>query len=435
MTYQEALDWIHGRLAFGNRPGLQRVEALLEKLDNPQNKIKTVHIAGTNGKGSTVTDLRCLLEEENLKVGTYTSPFITYFNERIAINNRPIPNDELVRWVLKLQPLVAELDATEEVSGITEFEIVTALMFGYFAEQKVDIAIVEVGLGGLLDCTNVIMPLASAITTIGMDHMDILGNTIEEIAFQKAGIIKVEVPVVLGDLPEEAVSVITGEANSKTSSVYKYGESFKSSEQQSVEWVGEMFAYQSDELNLSEVMVSLIGKHQVDNASVAIKLYELLAQPLGYKCSEGTIKSALSKAHWSGRMEVIRKEPLIILDGAHNEPAVTRLVESLASMAHDRKIHVMFASLSTKDCQPMIELFQTLPNVELTVTTFDYPKARAIKDYPASVLSEVKSERNWQEGLLKLTKACHSEDMVVVTGSLYFISQVRAFILGGEFYE
>ncbi|MDF0479491.1 bifunctional folylpolyglutamate synthase/dihydrofolate synthase [Vagococcus sp. PNs007] len=435
MTYQEALDWIHGRLAFGSRPGLQRVEALLEKLDNPQHKIKTVHIAGTNGKGSTVTDLRCLLEEENLKVGTYTSPFITYFNERIAINNRPIPNDDLVRWVLLLQPLVVELDAIEEVSGITEFEIVTALMFGYFAEQKVDIAIVEVGLGGLLDCTNVITPLAAAITTIGMDHMDILGNTIEEIAFQKAGIIKNEVPVILGELPESAVTVITAEADAKKSPIYKYGEAFSSSKHESIALVGERFTYQSEQLDLADIKVSLIGKHQVDNASVAIKLYEILAPLLGYTVSEKTIKSGLSQAHWSGRLEVVRKEPLILLDGAHNEPAVRRLVESLATIASGKKIHVMFASLSTKACQPMIELFQSLPNVELTVTTFDYPKARSIEEYPTSVLRDVKSESNWQDGLLNLTESCQKDDMIVVTGSLYFISQVRAFILGGKFYE
>ena len=191
-----AIEWIHSRLPFGTRPGLERVQALLALVDHPEASVPTIHIAGTNGKGSTVNYLMEMIKETGLTVGTYTSPYIESFNERIAIDGRPIADEALVSLVDKYQPLVAQLDEDEAVKGITEFETLTAMALDYFREQAVDVAIIEVGLGGLLDSTNVVQPLLCGITTIGLDHTDILGDTLEKIAAQKAGIIKPNIPVV-----------------------------------------------------------------------------------------------------------------------------------------------------------------------------------------------------------------------------------------------
>ena len=197
---EEAIAWIHSRKKFGSRPGLERIQALLDKVDNPEKKVPVIHIAGTNGKGSTVAYLRSILIEAGVTVGSFTSPYIEEFNERIAIDAQPIPDNQLIVYVEKYQPIVAELDRDPAISGITEFEILTAIMLDYFATEQVDVAIVEVGLGGLLDSTNVVKPILTAITTIGYDHMDVLGDTLNEIAGQKAGIIKKNVPVVTGKI-------------------------------------------------------------------------------------------------------------------------------------------------------------------------------------------------------------------------------------------
>ncbi len=187
---EEAIAWIHSRKKLGSLPGLERIQALLDKVDNPEKKVPVIHIAGTNGKGSTVAYLRSILIEAGVTVGSFTSPYIEEFNERIAIDAKPIPDNQLIQYVKKYQPIVAELDQDPAISGITEFEILTAIMLDYFATEQVDVAIVEVGLGGLLDSTNVVKSILTAITTIGYDHMDVLGDTLNEIAEQKAGIIK-----------------------------------------------------------------------------------------------------------------------------------------------------------------------------------------------------------------------------------------------------
>lgn len=226
-TGKEAIAWIHSRLPFGSRPGLDRVEALLALVDHPEEQVPTIHIAGTNGKGSTVSYLAAILEDAGLTVGTFTSPFIESFNERIAIDGQHIADEDLVTLVNKYQPLVDQLDEKPDVAGITEFETLTAMALDYFLEKKVDVAIIEVGLGGLLDSTNVVKPLLCGITTIGMDHMDILGDTLEEIAFQKAGIIKPGVPVVTGNIPSNAIAIIQQEADKKGAPMYRFNQDYR----------------------------------------------------------------------------------------------------------------------------------------------------------------------------------------------------------------
>lgn len=429
MTYMEALEWIHSRLPFGSRPGLERINALLDKLDNPQRKIKTIHVGGTNGKGSTVTFLRCLLEEAGLVVGTFTSPYITAFNERIAIDNQPIPDNRLVGLVEKFQPLVAELDAVPALSGATEFEIITAMMFDYFYEEQVDVAIVEVGLGGTFDCTNVITPLISGITTVGLDHMDILGETLPEIAAQKAGIIKAGIPVVTGNIPAEALTIIRETADSKESPLSRYQEEYRLKNPESLGIKGESFDFESPNLTLERVEIPLIGQHQRDNAALALALFSQLETELGYQVAQLDSRGALLKAEWAGRMETISEAPLVLIDGAHNEPAVQVLVDNLKMEFPNRRIYTIFAAIKPKAVGNMLQLLKTVPELHLYLTTFDYPKAYELADYPLEGLRDINMVADWQETLVELKEQLEDDDVLLVTGSLYFISQVRSFLL------
>lgn len=433
LTYQEALEWIHSRLTFGSRPGLLRVEALLNRLGNPHHHIQAVHIGGTNGKGSTLTTLRCLLAEEGLKVGSFTSPFINYFNERVTINDVPISNEDLVKWVAKLQPLVAEMDQEAELKGITQFEIITALMFAYFAEEQVDVALIEVGLGGRLDSTNVVSPLISGITTIGLDHMDILGESIVEIASQKAGIIKKERPVVTGRIPTEALMVIEQEAQLLDAPLTCFDADYVGVSRGSLGLAGERFDFSNQWLSLKDLEISLIGKHQVDNGAMAIELYCHLAPLLNFPISEGHIRTGLQKTNWSGRFEVIKNQPLVVIDGAHNEPAVEVLVANCQRLFPNRKIHILFSALKTKDVSKMLHGLAEIEQSHLLLTSFDYPKALEKADYDALDLPEnTDFVPSWSKTLSRLLKEIDRNDVLLITGSLYFISQIRDFLLEGE---
>lgn len=429
MNVEETIAWIHERTKFGIRPGLIRIDEILNRLDNPQNKLKTVHIGGTNGKGSTTTFLRCLLEEQGLRVGTFTSPYVECFNERIAINGEHISDERLVELVTAIKPIIDDMDTVESLKNAVEFEILTAIMFQYFLEEKVDIVLVEVGLGGTYDCTNVITPLVSAITTIGYDHVDILGDTIEEIAAQKAGIIKENVPVVVGKVEEAAFEVISAYAKKMNSPVFRYQEDFTSKYiQPDSEW-GEVFNYRSSELDLSHVVISLLGKHQVDNASLAIRMYELISKELELPLSSKDIVKGLKKAFWPGRMEKISDEPLIVLDGAHNDHAMKVMVNNLKTEFKGQHIHAIFGALSTKDISAMVKDLTSVPNLDLKVTAFDYPKAFTKEQYEELGLTAF---TDWREALAESLKELTGDDLILVTGSLYFISQVRETLLGGN---
>lgn len=434
-TGTEAIEWIHGRLPFGSRPGLDRVRALLGLVDHPEEKVPTIHVAGTNGKGSTVSYLRNMLQEAGITVGTFTSPFIESFNERIAIDGKYISDEELVTLVNKYQPLVAQLDQDERVKGITEFETMTAMAFDYFLEKKVDVAVIEVGLGGLLDSTNVVQPMLTAITTIGLDHTDILGDTLEEISAQKAGIIKAGVPVVTGNIPQNALAIIEAEAQKKLANIYRYGQEYQVHYLRPDEEWGELFDFSNPEGKLRDLKTSLIGQHQPENAGVAIQLFELYCQIKGIPLQEKDIRNGLKRTFWPARMERISKEPLIILDGAHNPHAMRRLVDNIKKEFKGYRVEVLFSALNTKDVTGMIEMLMEIPQSRLYITTFDYPKAIKLDDdFKVSEGKRVTTVSLWQFGLAELLEKMDSDSLLLVTGSLYFVSEVRSLLLemGGK---
>lgn len=427
-TYEEALNWIHGRKIFGMKPGLKRMEWMLEKLGSPQEKIKAIHVAGTNGKGSTVTFLRNMLEANGKIVGTFTSPYIETFNERISVNGSPISDEEIIRLANIVYPLACELEETE-LDGPTEFEVITTMMFIYFGEGHADVVVIEVGLGGLLDSTNVVTPIVSVITTIGLDHMQILGESLVEIASQKAGIIKPNVPVVAGKIPEKALKIIQTIAEKNCSPIKIFKKDYWSSKCQTLPTWGEQFTFEDEYIYLNQIQIKMLGQHQIENAMVALEALQTYCHQTGLKLNHEATRRGLKKAFWPGRMEKISDSPMIVLDGAHNEPAIRRLIETINADFRQQEIHLIFAVLQDKAVSNMISLLDDLPNVRIILTTFDNPRAIKTKELQSYVKSGITIKEHWQEALADVIQEIDEKDIIFITGSLYFISEVRELLL------
>ncbi|EAA0093563.1 bifunctional folylpolyglutamate synthase/dihydrofolate synthase [Listeria innocua] len=421
-SYQEALDWIHGTLRLGIKPGLARMEYIMEKLNHPEKANKWVHIAGTNGKGSTLTFIRSSLEEAGYKTGTFTSPYIETFNERISVNGIPVSDQMIVDLANRIKPIAEELEKT--VYGPpSEFEIITAMMFLCFAEyEPIDIGIIEVGLGGRLDSTNVLTPLISVITTIGMDHMEFLGNSIEQIAREKAGIIKPGIPVISGVIQKEAQEVIINNAVRNNSNVAWLNKDFF------IQNRGDEITFRTSHGDeIPDITIGLLGIHQLNNAAVAIKVLQYLNTFSSYEINQSAIKQGLKKAFWPGRMELLDVKPFIMLDGAHNPEGVKTFADSIKTYPGHKKIIVSI--LKDKNYQEMIALLKTIPDTEILLTTFDYP--RAMSDYEVTQIGTIEgisTNPNWKQALDDI-KEIKNDTKFFVTGSLYFISEVRKCLL------
>ncbi|MCM3725304.1 bifunctional folylpolyglutamate synthase/dihydrofolate synthase [Neobacillus cucumis] len=426
-TYQEALDWIHGRLRLGIKPGLIRMEWMMDKLGSPEKKMKAVHVGGTNGKGSTVTFLRSILQAGGYTVGTFTSPYIEQFNERISVNGKPISDEEILELTNIIKPLADELEGTE-LGGPTEFEVITAMAFYYFAKaNNIDIVVFEVGLGGRFDSTNIIQPLASIITNIGLDHTNILGDTYEEIAFEKAGIIKNNTPIFTAVKHPGALKVIEEAAENKSAPISRLNEEFQVSGHESIA-KGEVFSLKSKSLSFEELEISMIGQHQTENAALAVLAADFLNQA-GYKVTEDSIRTGLKEAYWPGRFEILSEKPLVIIDGAHNEEGITALVSELTSRYKGRKnIQIVFAALSDKKLDAMIAMLDGIAN-QITFVSFDFHRAaKAEQLYQISHSEKKLAVDDWNSYLIEKINSLGSDEMIVVTGSLYFISEAKPFI-------
>ena len=425
-TYEEALDWIHSRLRFGIKPGIKRMEWMMEKLGHPERKIKTIHVAGTNGKGSTVTYIRNILQEAGYRVGTFTSPYIEQFNERISVDGIPFSNEDMVKLVNLIKPLADELE-NHELGSPTEFEVITAMSFYYFRHMaEVDIAVYETGLGGRFDSTNIITPLVSVITNIGHDHQAILGDSIAEIAFEKAGIIKHGVPLITAVYQDEARNVITGVAIEKKARLYQLSQELKISKYEATEQ-GESFSLRTPFGELENLKLSMKGRHQVDNASLAVMAIVYVKNYYSFFIEEEHIRLGLEKAFWAGRMEEISHNPLVVLDGAHNKEGIEKLAETVKGRYKDKHIHILFTALSDKPLDEMIGLLDEVANT-ITFTSFDFPRAA-----DAHFLSEKSNHPQkraieaWKIALKSTLYGLGKEDLLLITGSLYFISEIRTY--------
>lgn len=429
-TYEEALNFIHGRTKFKKIPTLKRMRRFLAELGNPQDGLRYIHVTGTNGKGSTVAMMRSMLLASGLDVGSFTSPFITRFNERIEYNAKQISDEDLVRLTNRVAKVVAKLDQELPEGGPTEFEIDTAIMFCYMAEKKPDVVLLEVGIGGLFDSTNVIIPAVSVITTVGWDHMKYLGNTLAKIAQQKAGIIKDGKPVVIGNLPESAEQVVRTTAAKLNSTVYALGDNFNISKEKSHHFYAEI-KYQSPGLPNFRCRLGLGGDYQVENAGVALTAVQLFLDSLQLPVDRTALSKGLASTRWPGRLEVVNDSPLVLLDGAHNLPGVQALVKTIKDDFSDRDVYMLVAILADKQYDLMIGELASLGNVHITVTHFAGPGPKRPSADLATVAKEVPAHypilvnEQWQLAFQEIAGQLSSEDVMIVTGSLYFISEVR----------
>ena len=409
--------------------GLECMVELLALRGNPHLKLKVIHVGGTNGKGSTIAFLRNMLEKLGLRVGVFSSPYLIHYTDQISINGESIPEARLESLMADYQTLL-EGEAAANLQGTTEFEIITAIAYDYFASEQVDVAIMEVGMGGLLDSTNVCQPILTGITTIGLDHVALLGDTLEAIAEQKAGIIKQGIPLVTGRIAPEALAVIDSIAEDKNAPRIRYERDYQVSHQKSVV-TGEIFDYASA-FRQGRFQTGLIGLHQIENAGMAIALLDNFCQEEGRElASNHLLAQALEETSWPGRLEIVSREPLMILDGAHNPHAIKALLATLQERFADYRKEILFTCIKTKALEDMLDLLEQIPDTELTLTHFDDSRAT-----DESVLEEVAKSRNlsyqgWQ-GFLeqKLTDKKEEKKTVrIVTGSLYFLSQVRAYLM------
>ncbi len=419
MNYKAAIDFIQGTKVFGSKLGLERISKLMDLLGNPEDKLQIIHVAGTNGKGSTIAFMSSVLIQAGYKVGIYTSPGLHHFNDRIRINQKEIDDDSVAEITDKIKSKIDEmLDMGFEHP--TEFEIMTALALLYFKENKCNIVILEVGLGGRLDSTNVIKaPMLAVITPIDYDHMDILGNTIEKIALEKAGILKRGTRLILSPQREEAELVILKKAEALGIPVHKV--SFSSIEP--ISWNENTQCFSVDQ---EEFKTSILGCHQIQNALVAIEAIYAL-ETLGVDIPHDALKKGLVMARWPARFEVLSKDPLMVIDGAHNLQGVKILKENLLSYFPTKEIIFIMGVMKDKNYTEMIKEMKPLMHKVYTVTP----------DNNRSLKAEDLQEALSREGIL--AKAClgipqaieesmnqiEDNQMICAFGSLYFMGELR----------
>ena len=428
MNKNETNQWIANYRTDQPHFGLERMVKLLALRGNPHLKLKVIHIGGTNGKGSTIAFLKNLLEKMGLRVGVFSSPYLIHYTDQISINGESIPEARLESLMADYR-LLLEGEHAQALQGTTEFEIITAIAYDYFTSEQVDVAIMEVGMGGLLDSTNVCQPILTGITSIGLDHVALLGDSLKAIAEQKAGIIKQGVPLVTGNIVPEALAVINQIAKAKEAPRLAYGEDYQVSHHESVE-TGEIFDYSSS-VRQGCFQTGLLGLHQIENAGMAIALLDTFCKEDGRElASNDLLAQALEETSWPGRLEVIYREPLMILDGAHNPHAIKALLATLKERFTDYQKEILFTCIKTKALEDMLDLLETLPDTKITLTHFEDSRATDEK-----VLKEMSDSRNfnyqdWQEFLdQKLSENEEKKTVRIITGSLYFLAQVRAYLM------
>lgn len=369
VRYEEALEYIHSVNWTFCKPGLERIGELCERLGNPQKNLRIVHVAGTNGKGSFCAMLDSVLRRAGYRVGLYTSPYIRFFNERMCVDGQPIANEELAEITAFVRPI-----ADSMTDKPTEFELITAIAFEYFKRQNCDVVVLEAGMGGRLDSTNLIRdPLLSVITGIALDHTAYLGDTVEKIAAEKAGIIKDGAPILYGGEDKIAGAVIEGVAKEKKSPFILVNYTALNNVRSSLD--GTTFDFEDH----SNMRIGLLGLYQPKNASVVIKATELLRQR-GLQIDDTALREGLANAKWQGRFEILTREPLMIFDGAHNPQGIAAAVSSIRHYFADRKVYVLTGVLRDKDYRVIARDIATVASRAFVMAP-DNPRALDAEEY------------------------------------------------------
>ena len=405
----EIEEWLNSRIGLNFRSGLGRMQQAVALLGNPEQSFPTIHVTGTNGKGSTIAFMRRLFAGHGRKTGSFTSPHMISIHDRICINGQPIAPADFIRLGQEVQKMEQELLKSHD--QLSYFEILTLIAFLYFKEQEVDIALIEVGIGGLLDTTNVITGDIAVISSVGLDHQETLGRSLTMIAEQKAGIFKPGRPAVIGPLPEEARLVCAQRAQELGIELYQYGRDFSLANQ----------TFSNSTMTLSNLELGLKGGYQEENAALALQVFLLFMQQQGWEIDSARIRTALQETRWAGRLE--EAGPGIYLDGAHNLPALERLVEFIQSQ-NDKECLLLFGALKRKDYDAMLAyLRETLPDVQLTVTSFSDGDSLSRAEVEGFFYIE-----DYRQLIQNFKERQNDNQLLFITGSLYFIAEVRAYL-------
>ena len=422
MTYPASIEYLYSLQKHGIKLGLEPMQALLKAIGHPERRLRVLHVGGTNGKGSTVAMAAAILRASGLRVGLYTSPHLVDFRERIRIDGEMIPEDRLADLVGRLR------DAVPPTVSLTFFEMTTALALLYFAESQVDCAILEVGMGGRFDATNVVAPIACAITTIGLDHQEYLGTTEEAIAFEKAGIIKPAVPVVIGRIGAEAGAVMRRIATERAAPLWRLGSEFI------VEGNSDRFSYRGRGRVFEGLRCRLVGQHQLDNAACAIGLLESAGHG-GIAIDEASVREGLRSVVWEGRLEFVEDSPRVLLDGAHNPAASLALARYLREFlaAHpSARIILVWGMMRDKDHRKFVEPLLPLVS-EVVLTQAGLARSATVSELREPLMecpNPVYEVPLPAEALRTAKKRAGRGDLICVAGSLMLLGDIKAALRG-----
>ncbi|EGW38408.1 folylpolyglutamate synthase/dihydrofolate synthase family protein [Desulfosporosinus sp. OT] len=422
--YQESLQYLVNMTTFGINFGLGRIEELLKRLGNPEKALRVIHVGGTNGKGSTTVMIARILKRSGHRVGVFTSPHMHDWRERMVINGLMVSKERVIQLIKRVVPLLEDMVA-KGFEHPTEFEVSTALAFLYFAEEKVDFAVIEVGLGGAIDSTNVVSPLISVITNVGMDHMDYLGSDVVSIAKVKAGIIKPNSVVVTASENPEVIQVLREQAKAVGVPLWLVGEDVRWESK----WSGEL----EQEFDLaglhgvySKLRLSLIGLHQLRNAATAVTVCEVLKNDYGVNITREAIYTGLSEVVWPGRLELLSLKPKVLLDGAHNVDGAQALAQAIHLYTRDRLI-LCLGMLADKEREKVVTMLVPLAD-EIIITRPDSPRAgdwKALGSLAEEHGRPVTCIENPKEAVIFALSRLEGNDMLCVTGSIYMLADAR----------
>ena len=418
MQYREFLDHIYRKYSGNVKLELDRMVHVLAEMGSPQQKLHGFHVGGTNGKGSVCATLEALALGLGQHTGLNTSPHLIDYTERFRIDGKDLPFEQILAAFHQYEPIFEKWDASF-------FEITTAIAFAIFAREKVETAVIEVGLGGRLDATNLWNPDVAAITTIGLDHIKTLGGTLELIAVEKAGIIKAGLPLVLGDIEASPLQIIMDVAREKGAPVYLYGRDYKVSNQE-LSPDGLSFDYQFGDLHYKGIKSNLLGQHQANNISTALTAFILYLEKLGLAPDEAIIRKALLKINWRGRMQLVHTSPTVIVDGAHNVQGITALVQSLDKMFPGVKPKFILSILADKNYSEMVHLICANASMiyiaqnesDRAATVEEQAREVALHNVPYQTASSVKAAYE-----LALSQSGPS-DLIIGGGSLYTVGEI-----------
>ena len=417
---QTVREWILDRMKYKRKYGLERMRAVMSLLGNPQDDYPIIHVTGTNGKGSTIAMLSSLFVHHEQKVGAFVSPHLIDYTDRFLINGNVMSEEDFEI----VGNLVQQAEATliDEYEPLSFFEIMTAMALVYFSRKKVEVALLEVGIGGLLDTTNIVHSTMSVITSIGLDHEEMLGNTFEKIAIQKTGIFKQNQAVVLGKLPTEALQVAEVVGEAYNCDLHTFEREFK------IEPFEKGLVFTNTDTQIHIPCLNLKGKHQLENAAVALECFLRFEKKFQLPVCESAIQESFQTVTWPGRMEVVQQSPKVILDGAHNVHALKRFVETVKQYGEDGDQQtILFSALKRKHYKEMVDyLRKELPKARLVITTFEYAGAIEKTDYPSSEIEFVENAQQFIENYINKRS---DQETLWITGSLYFISFIRKFFV------